>query len=274
MGQKPDALASYDKSLALNPQNPQLVSFDQALRAQLGSAPPPPSNSPNSSGNASGIAQDVLSSPNNAYTAGDTQTAAPAPNDPNNPAESNSWTAGHSHDRNLVDVNLGVAFYGGETGFGLGSTYYFPVSRNFSIGLGSNVYFFSSSYPTLYGNITNLQFFTEGLLLGKYSFGQKGIRPYLFGGGGLNALIGLTTGGSGYSSGSSFGFDPMLAFGGGVSIPLGEEAAFFIQAKISLVFGGINSSTTYNPYTGTNQTTTTGGSLSYVPVEAGFTLPM
>lgn len=270
-GQKADALASYDKSLALNPNNPSLVSFDQSLRAQLGSAPPLPAQPAVSSGS-SGIAQDVIASPSNSYTAPGAQE--PAPNDPNNPAESNSWTAGHSNERNNVDIFLGPVFYNGQTGFGLGSTYNFPVDKNFEIGIGSNLYFFSSSTTDQYGyTATDIQFFTEGLLLGKYFFGKKkDIRPFAFGGGGLDMVVGITTGSGGYS-GSNFGFDPMLQFGGGVSIPLGETAYFFVQAKISLVFGGVNSSTSSNPY-GPPQTSSGGGSTSYIPLEAGFSIPL
>lgn len=253
-GQKAEALASYDKSLALNPNNPQLVSFDQTLRAQLGTAPPLPSQQ-TASNSSSGIAQDVLASPSNSYTVPDAQPVTP--NDPNNPNESNTWTAGHSHDRNNVDMFLGPVFYNGQTGFGLGSTYNFPIDKNFEVGLGSNLYFFSTSYTDFYGySYTNMEFFTEGLLLAKYLFGdKKDIRPFAFGGGGLDMIVAFDNGSSGYSSSSSFAFDPMLQVGGGVNVPLGTSAAFFVQAKISLVFGN-------------------GGSTSYIPLEAGFSLPM
>jgi tetratricopeptide (TPR) repeat protein len=267
-GQKADALASYDRSLALNPNNSQLASFAQSLRAQLGASAPPPSQ-PSASNGSGGIAQDVLASPSNAYTVPDAQPVVP--NNPNNPNESNTWTAGHSHDRNNVDIFVGPVFYNGQTGFGLGSTYNFPIDKNFEVGIGSNLYFFSSSYTDIYGyNYTNIQFFTEGLLLAKYLFGnKKDIRPFAFGGGGLDAIVGLNTGNSGYS-GSSFGFDPMLQFGGGVNIPLGDTAAFFVQAKISLAFGGVNSSTSSSG----SQTSSGGGSFSYIPLEAGFSLPL
>src|SRR5690349_19796451 len=33
LGQRSDALAAYDKALQINPNNPQLASFDQSLRA-------------------------------------------------------------------------------------------------------------------------------------------------------------------------------------------------------------------------------------------------
>ncbi|HVZ79961.1 MAG TPA: tetratricopeptide repeat protein [bacterium] len=265
-GQKAEALASYERSLVLNPNNPPLANFVQSLRAQVGTSPA--AQYPASSGS-SGIAQDVLASPSNAYAVPGAQEAVP--NNPNNPNESNSWTAGHSHDRNNVDIFLGPVFYSGMTGFGLGSTYNFPIDNNFEVGIGSNLYFFSQTLNDQYGySYTNIQFFTEGLLLAKYLFGnKKDIRPFAFGGGGLDALVGLNTGSNGYG-GSSFGFDPMLQLGGGVNIPLGTSAAFFLQGKISLVFGGINSSTSSS---GT-QTSGGGGSFSYIPLEAGFSLPL
>lgn len=42
LGQKPEALAEYQKALAINPNNPQLSSFVQTLQAQVGSTPSMP----------------------------------------------------------------------------------------------------------------------------------------------------------------------------------------------------------------------------------------
>lgn len=103
-GNKGEALAAYDKSLALNPDNPKLAGFVQGMKAQ-----------------------------------GVTEPAAAA-----QPAPKANANRGGQFDWNGPEwnISLGPAFGSGGTGIGVDDTYYFVNGSVFALGVAGNVYLF------------------------------------------------------------------------------------------------------------------------------------
>ncbi len=236
LGQKSDALAEYQKALALNPNNPQLSAFVQNLQTQVGTSAP----------------------------AAATPTAA-------HPAVSGVTTLKSFE----FDVEAGVAFDNGSTGFGGGVAGYFNLDRSLSVGGIVGAYNFGSSASstaqvqdpftlqnsteTVSASASVLAF--EILAAMKLKADGQGIRPYAVGGVGLSLLAASATASTTYnptttyyqnssSSGSASSINPMAQVGGGAELSLGPDLNLFGEAKYSLIVGS-------------------GGTSSYIPIDIG-----
>jgi len=245
-GQNADALASYQKALAINPNNTQLSTFVDSLKAKVAAAP----------------ASSSVAVPTPAQS-----TAA-------SPAASSS-SAGKFE----LDVNAGVAFATGITGFGGGLGGYIPLGTDFSIGAMAGFYTFSegASASNAYASASASASinFLEVMAAAKYRINANGFHPYLFGGVGIadvmtSASETVSGGGSSASaSASDSAIDPMVCIGGGVEFPMGNNMNFFAQGKYSVVFvPGVTVDTGYGTVTAG------GGTSTYLPLEVGLDFNM
>lgn len=276
LGQKREALASFERSLQLNPNNPALAGFTQRLRTEVGSAAPglpslPSGNQPGAL-SFSGSSDYPLLQPLPGTGTGVAAQPLSIPSAKTSSGNKGSGDNDRGYSRNLWDISIGPAFGDGGAGFGLGSTYYFPINRSFSVGIASNLYIFTRSQSTPYTDLDFMSYFVEGVLQVKYSFPGKTIWPFLLAGGGLASSINTVSYSDFYGSNSDMtvGFGPMLTAGGGVEFPLGGYVTFFAKARISLILGG--TTIAYNPLGYLEEVDS--GSSSYFPIEAGFTFPL
>ena len=280
-GHNSEALAAYEKALNLNPNNAQLSTFVQALRAKVGtSAPAPAAASPAAS------------------------TAAPS--------------AGRRTPKTFeiapkigVGVAAGASFpatsYGGfsqpattiDQGFGIGGGIegYYLVDAHLGIGLIFNYMSYSKSIDTpvtvsnqslqqTIGTQTTTGTFNsiEFMPAVKVKFGDSSFKPFLLGSVGFSMgstsqsqSFGSWSNGnpnSGYGSylasasaaGPSYS-GPMLQVGGGGEYSLGDAMNLFLQVRYCMIFEG-NATVAATQYTPAY--TTPGYSFSSVPIELGM----
>ncbi len=233
LGNKAQALESYNNSLAVYPSNQSLAAFVEKLKKQIAATQP----------------------------AAQTATALVATT---TPVAEHIWKRGGSFDYRgpEYDLSLGPAFGLGGTGLGMDETVYFMNGGMFALGFAGNVYLFGLNSPTL-------TYCGEGLLQLRVTFGGAVARPYILAGRGLNAIYnsnGFSNPGSNYTF--SFVTDPMMVAGGGVLFSIGQYFRLFLQAKASIVFlTGVNTNITSQGY---NQTQSSGGTLVYYPAQFGF----
>jgi tetratricopeptide (TPR) repeat protein len=219
LGQKSQALEAYDKSLTLNPANGSLAKFTDKLRLEVPAPVLVVAPTPTQTGGSSGPGK--LSRPL----------------------------------MKTCDLSVGPVFSNGMTGFGIDTTFYFPLSENFALGLSSNNSFFTSDYVDIYGDTyTDIYFYGEGLLSLKVTLSGDAIEPFLVGGVGLNAVFIFYSGGY-YSSSYTYEIDPMISGGGGVNFRLDRYVSLFVQGRFATTFGN-------------------GGSFTYIPLQAGISFPL
>jgi hypothetical protein len=234
LGQKENALVSYDKALALNPDNTKLAKFIQKIRgAGEGNNDLP-----------------ALPTDDNDLSVGMNQTSE------EDSKKYNKWNSGRNYTKNIMELYLGPVIYeGGSLGFGFGTGYFFPATKSLFVGVAQNMFVNSGDYydPFYMETGSYTQFDFETLLLVKYVFEGEVIRPMIFGGGGLDSLMTMIS----TPSYSDFDFDfyPELTVGGGVSFPLGNDASLFAQSRLVLQF-------------------VPGGTYTIIPVEFGASFPV
>jgi len=238
LGQKSDALTAYQHALAINPNNPQLTNFVQALQAQLGSGVP----------------------------------AAPAVSRPSYTVEKNMeinaglGVADGGYGSSLGIGGTGSVYFKLDKNLWLGGSlgvYDFGYS---AVTTSPSYLFNGSGYVT--GTSTETDSDTllaiEILASGKYYFDGQGLKPYIVGGVGLSMLslsYTSTTATSypGYTSSntstttsvSGSAMNPMVQGGAGLLLSLGPGLNLFGEVKYSLVISS-------------------GGSGSYIPVNVGL----
>jgi hypothetical protein len=252
MGNYAGAIAAYDQSLAINPNNAPLAAFDQNLKAQH-PQPPTADNSNSALGNV-----EMTGSASTTYT---------------EPA--NGSDGGHDHTPNFFwDIGVGPAF-GNGGGLAIGSEYYITINKNFSLGLTSNFYIFSATAAAAGVTVSSTTYLEESLFMLKYVFDGKAIRPYLMAGGGLDVLGTTSTTSGAYSSyysdsptGISIGLNPGVAFGGGIFFPLSQSIGLFVQGQLSILLSG----TTFAANS-SGSTTSSNSGTSFIPIEGGLTFP-
>jgi len=211
LGQKENALVSYDKALALDPGNEKLAKFIQKIRgAGEGNNDMP-----------------ALPTEDNDLSVGMNEASE------EDSKKYNKYTSGRNYTKNMLEIFLGpVIAQGGSIGFSFGSGYYFPATKSLFVGVAQNMAIFSSE--DIYGDsLTRFDF--ETLLLVKYKF-EGQVRPMIFGGGGLDTMMVLGSYSSYSSSGMDFGFYPEVTVGGGVDFQLGNDVSVFAQGRLALLF--------------------------------------
>ncbi len=228
-GKTSDALAAFDKALALDPSNAQLANFANTLRAKTGTSAPATNESTPSASSPAGTGRPELDimvglnfalSNNGAY-------GVPA-----------AYTS---------DISGG----GYGAGFGGGAGIYFPMGDKILIGGNVSYYTFSSSStsPTASGygesiTVKNSQNDIEVAVGGKYKLGGDNIQPYLMGGLGFSqvstsgsvTMTGILNEGIDIPSTSSFA--PMVQLGGGIQMPAGPNMNFFAEGKFNIILVG------------------------------------
>ena len=233
-GDKASALTNYQKSLAINPNNTQLSPFVQSLQAQVGS----------------------------------TGTTTPADQNAN-PAASNASPAVGGPAKNFeLEVGLGAGLasnvstqgVGTDFGFGFGGRarvlYLLPDGH---LGLGGTLgfYTFSKGLGSYGGQTVNEN--TSSLEISgtvKYRFDGTNLKPY-----GV-ACLGIASNSTNQSAGSQSSpsvsqTSPMIQIGGGAEFAAGNDMSIFGEVKyVMILVSGQNGAP--------------GGTLSYIPLEAGL----
>lgn len=242
LGQKPEALAAYEKALQLNPNNPQLSSFVQSLRTQLGASASPAATTPAANTN---------------YSANTGSTSA---------------------SKNFVISPMAGVAVGAPVGIGIGGHLRGIYMVDGKLGLGGSIGAFMFGDST----VTTGNYFTQAFTVGtmtrttsnslmsleilpmvKYVFGESSIKPYAVGGVGLNMLMSSSSTTYNYQNGPPAGSSPsstntpggsamypMIQAGGGVEFQMGPDFSLFGEAKYSLIISGA-------------------GTASYAPIEFG-----
>jgi hypothetical protein len=247
-GDNSNALMNYQKSLDINPNNPQVSRFVQYLRS-LSTTPPQPT------------------AQNNGL-------------DPNQPIvyETSPTT------KFELDVNAGLALFSSEIGFGGGLSAYIPLGKHFFIGASTDFYTISeteSASASGYGvtetaSGSGTVNFIEGMARVKYVLNGKSMKPYFFAGAGIVDASGsysasASEAGSSQSNSGSLGsqIDPVLALGGGLQFAAGKKMDITVQLKECVVF--IPGETVTEDEDGINESVTTGGGTeSYTVLEGGL----
>jgi hypothetical protein len=260
LGLKPDALKAYKKALKLEPSNAQLANFVQAFKDQSSDVSTPSLNAANS-------------------------------------AAAKSLSSGNKFE---LDISPGLAIPtsgGMGVGFGGGVGGFMPMDRNLSVGGNASFYYFSYSMNTGLGMNGSGSVTAGGgasasyndisvLAAIKYRLDGDKMRPYLLGEAGASILMFNMNAGSGAGSGSqgvSMGLNsssstvnPVLAAGGGLEFPAGDNMNFFAQARlvVVIVLGGSNTSISGGSTSGMsmsgNVSSSGGGTFTYIPIEAGL----
>lgn len=158
------------------------------------------------------------------------------------------------------DSSLGTAFGPAGAGLGEDSTYYFMNNNTFGLGIAGNFYLFGLSS-------SSLTYYAEELLQFRVTLGEGSIRPFILAGGGLNEIFSFNS--SAYNSSFSDVTDPMVTVGGGVHFCLTQYLRLYLQARASIVFLN-NTGLNYSEEFGLGQSVASGGTLVYVPVQAGL----
>jgi tetratricopeptide (TPR) repeat protein len=161
LGQKPEALAEYQKSLAINPNNPQLSSFVQTLQAQVGSTPSMPGMGGTTPSSASSAAKNLEVDP-------------------------------------MAGIALGG---GAGMGIGGGVSGYYLLDKSLGIGASVGFYSFSSVSLTSIDVMASGKYYFQGDSLKPYillglgmsmlsSGGLSTSNPVVAGGGGIKLSLG------------------------------------------------------------------------------------
>ncbi len=195
-GQKQSALVDYQKSLDLNPNNPQLVAFAQSLREQIGAPPPAP------------ISQTT------SQTASLTATRVAAS------AGHFTWGIG------LAGAIPGTNGSDETVGFGVNGNVGYAFDENLAILLEVD----GLVFPTTDPEFTSLE--TDVFPAIQYTFTSPGstVHPFVFGGIGLNDNIAEYD----YYYGESETFsqtEPLLAIGGGLDFFIANKLDLVVKAK-------------------------------------------
>lgn len=240
-GQTTEALSNYQRALSLNPNNPQLSSFVQSLRAKVGTAPAATNTVQYSNSVVVNSDKNFQLSPMVGVAVGD-------------------------------NSGLGTGFGGGLRGIymtdanlGFGGMIYFYT---WGISKSSPEYYLTQSYTwgtdtetisTSHGNL-------EILAAIQYKFTGGSVKPYLIGGAGLSALMFSETDSYSYNNGppssywstltnvsipGSTNMYPMITAGAGLGFNAGRDMDIYVEAKYDVVIGN-------------------GGTFSYIPIGAGL----
>ncbi len=172
--------------------------------------------------------------------------------------------------------------YSSPFGAGGGLGLYFPLDRNFSLGLMADFYTLSQGVSYNYNetsfiyieNASQTTYSLEILCSAKYRFDGE-VKPYAFGGFGLSLLstsgiqTDTETGYSPYTTTlSMLNANPMFAFGLGLDFPVGKNRGFFVQGKESAVItSGLASNFSFS---GGSEFENVGGVVTYTVFEFGY----
>jgi len=246
LGQKPEALAAYQQAKNLNPNLTQVDPYIKYLQTQVSSASPLTSSA----------------------TTG------------NNPVASKA-----SADKKLqITVNAGAAVgtnTGYGVGFGGGAGALYLLDRNLGLGVDAGFYTFGLGSSSGSGGGVTISSsasasFLELAACGKYIMDGDNIHPFLFGGVGIADCISSQSASASGSinasaSASSSQMNPLIVLGGGLGFPAGQNMDFFARVKVSIIMVP-GTPVTIN---GSGATTNVGGgTLMYIPVEAGLAFNM
>jgi hypothetical protein len=240
-------LLNYNKALSLNPNNPPLSQFVQALQAKA-NASSSNTNMPVSNSMASGGSDNAFELDVNAGFA-------------------------------LYSSNVGfggglAAYYGLDKHLFIGAGVdYYTISATES---GSGSY----EGETVSASATSTVDFIEVMARAKYVLDGSGMKPYFFVGAGIvdtsssYSASGSASGGGesvSESEGGSLGsqVDPAVIFGAGLQFPMGKKMDISVQAKESIIL--VPGQTVSETEDGeTVSETVGGGTASYTVIEAGL----
>jgi hypothetical protein len=238
-GQNAEALSNYQKALALNPNNPQLSSFVQALRAKVGTAPAATNTVQYSNSVVVNSDKNFQLSPMIGVAVGDNSGLG-------------TGIGGGLRGIYMTDANLG---------FG-GMIYFYTWNTS----LTESGYYITQSYTlgTLTETISESHGNLEVLAAIQYKFTGGSVKPYLIGGAGLSALMFSESISFSYSSGTPLynpttggsipgttSMYPMVTAGAGLGFNMGKDMDLYLEAKYDVVIGN-------------------GGTFSYIPIGAGL----
>jgi hypothetical protein len=113
-------------------------------------------------------------------------------------------------------------------GFGGQAGVRYEMDKTWALELGLEDFYFSGQNVLGSASDNELRF----LPMLQYAFTQRGLRPYLLAGAGMD--LELFT--SSLGGGSNFNFDAVI--GAGVDVPLNPQGFVFVEAKYNLVFAG------------------------------------
>ncbi len=202
-GDNARALANYQRSLSLHPDNPPLAAFAKSLRAKMDAS-------------TKKIKSARLTEEEEKFLK------------QGSGASLEHFELAPSVGIVLGDLNGIVAGIFGIDGFGLGGSVFYVFGDGVGLGGWTHFYFLDGG-GTVFELVPAI----------KLKFGGKVVSPYLVGGGGLGIASAAAQISGPYYGGSTgaLALAPVVEFGAGLEFPLQQDLSLFVEGKGDLLFG-------------------------------------